>query len=65
MTTVLMLIVALSSPAALSKPPACTPVIRNVAGQEIYCCTTVKGEQCCSPSLDNQGQPTGCDCRPN
>lgn len=65
MPTVMMLMAALSSPAGAPALPGCTPLVRHVAGQEVFCCTTVSGEQCCSPNLDGKGQPTGCDCRSN
>lgn len=62
MTTVLVMLAALSAPGAAAPANPCTPLERKVAGQEIYCCTTVTRQQCCSPKLDDNDQPAGCDC---
>ncbi|TCO70783.1 hypothetical protein [Rhodovulum euryhalinum] len=65
MTTVLLLLAALSSPNPAAVAPPCPGTVHKVAGRETFCCTTVTGQQCCSPRLDDKGQPEGCDCRPH
>jgi hypothetical protein len=56
----LLLSVSLAQPIA-SEPKICLPEQYQTA-QTLTCCTETSGRQCCSKSVNDNGEPLGCDC---
>lgn len=56
----ILLSLSLAQPMA-SEPKICQPINAQTA-QTLTCCTETTGRQCCSKTVDEYGDPKGCDC---